>query len=156
MRKLLLITSAIIFITFQVFADDLVPATSDDVADFDRQVATHESGGVANTSTETQGKSADHRKDADHSKNDKSAQKDNFGAIVSAEAHRLKEEGLNGKQKMGPWVSGQRRKNDQNLGVSGGSDHGGSGGSRGDDARSSAPSNIDHGGTSGDSTNHHH
>jgi hypothetical protein len=43
----------------------------------------------------------------------KKARKANFGAIVSAEAHRLKREGLNGTQKMGPWVSNQRRQNDQ-------------------------------------------
>jgi len=43
----------------------------------------------------------------------KKVRKANFGALVSAEAHRLKKEGLNGTQKMGPWVSGQRRQNDE-------------------------------------------
>jgi len=56
---------------------------------------------------------SDKDKKEHHKKNHpKKARKANFGALVSAEAHRLKAEGLNGKQKMGPWVSGQRRQND--------------------------------------------
>ena len=39
------------------------------------------------------------------------AHPDNFGAKVSAEAHRYKAEGLDKSKSFGKWVSEQRRKN---------------------------------------------
>lgn len=68
--------------------DDLVPATSEDIQNFDEQVSENDA-------------------ELDSSIMDG---KDNFGSAVSAEAKKLKDMSVEERQKMGQWVSGQRRK----------------------------------------------
>lgn len=65
----------------------------------------------------------------------KKARKPNFGMIVSAEAHRLKAEGINGQHKMGGWVSDQRR---QNSGTKVAASQGGASNERGSAQKDSA------------------
>jgi hypothetical protein len=69
-------------------AQDLIPATSEDIQEFDRQVT-------------------------QHVKQDKATKpaKSNFGAQVSEEAKKLK--GNDKDSDFGKWVSGQRRKSDE-------------------------------------------
>src|SRR5687768_16185901 len=77
------------FATQPVLAQTLIPATSEDINAFDRQVA------------EQLSKSK--------SKSDKST----FGAKVSEEAKRLKDAGADKGKEFGKWVSSQRKKADQ-------------------------------------------
>jgi hypothetical protein len=78
----------------------------------------------------------DSHKDKHHAKKERKA---NFGALVSAEAHKLKSEDLNGKQKMGSWVSDQRRANDSKKAGGQGAGSAASSNSDGRSANSGAP-----------------
>src|SRR5207253_3018043 len=93
-------------------------------------------------------KSPDKRKDT--KKHPKKERKANFGALVSAEAHKLKSEGLNGKQKMGPWVSDQRKESDQKKPAGQNSENASASASANSDSRSSNPGGI----SSGQSDSH--
>lgn len=64
------------------------------------------------------------KKDADTDTDGDKAAKDNFGAAVSAEAHKMKADGTKGRD-FGKWVSNQRRKN-QDQAKNGADDTGGS------------------------------
>jgi hypothetical protein len=86
----------------------------------------------------------DSHKDKHHAKKERKA---NFGALVSAEAHKLKSEDLNGKQKMGSWVSDQRRANDSKKADGQGAGSAASSNSDGRSANSAAP-------TQGQSSSH--
>lgn len=73
-----------------ISAQTLIPATSEDINEFDRQV-----------SEQLQ------RSDT------KKANSDNFGAKVSEEAKKLKDGNADKGKDFGKWVSGQRKKADQ-------------------------------------------
>lgn len=75
------------FATQPVLAQTLVPATSEDLMDFDRRVS------------EQLKKSGDQKN------------QDNFGSQVREEAKKLKESGAKGND-FGKWVSGERKKAD--------------------------------------------
>ncbi len=70
-----------------VLAQTLIPATSEDINEFDRQVS-------------EQLKNAGDKKD-------------NFGSQVSEEAKKLKDSAPDQGKDFGKWVSGQRKKADQ-------------------------------------------
>lgn len=138
------------------WADDLIPATSDDITDFDKKV-------IEDINSDIKGKSLEHRKDhvtkSDDSKNkDKKERKQNFGLIVSTEAHRLNEESGDKKKQMGKWVSEQRRQSSSSAtnGVgsnSSGGSVGNSGSSMSADAKNAAPGlNGSNGSTNGTSS----
>lgn len=95
-----------LLMTNVVMADDLVPATSEDIAQFDRQLSARQNG----KSEEKQAK----------------AKKENFGQLVQAEAKKLK--GSDQKSDFGKWVSSQRRRDDSAAG----SDRGNAGGASAD------------------------
>jgi hypothetical protein len=120
------------------WADDLIPATSDDIADFDKKVSENLNSDVENINVE---KNKDKNKDKNNDKSkDKKERKQNFGLIVSTEAHRLNEESGDQKKQMGKWVSDQRRQNSggaANGGANGNS--GGNGSSMSADAKNAAP-----------------
>jgi hypothetical protein len=120
MNKILFSLTLVLFLGHMAHAEDLVPATTDDVKQFDQQVSTAKADDPAKDAKDpkSEGQSADHRKDAEHrhhGKKDK-APKDNFGAVVSAEAKKLKDESVDQRKEMGKFVSSQRRKNAQNQG----------------------------------------
>lgn len=99
-----------------VLAQTLIPATSEDINEFDRQVSEQ------------------------LSKNQKS--KSNFGTSVSEEAKKLNEAPTDSKKEFGKWVSSQRKKNDQGRPAIQGSANSGTGSSnRGhsESARENAP-----------------
>jgi hypothetical protein len=73
----------------------------------------------------------------------KKPRKPNFGMIVSAEAHRLKAEGINGQHKMGGWVSDQRRQNSGDKQAAGGAACANSGSGHGSDKREAASTVAD-------------
>jgi len=74
----------------KIFAQELVPATSEDIAEFDRQVAKQlERAGA------------------------KSQQNAEFGKQVSEEAKKLKNQTPEERKNFGKWVSDQRKKKDQ-------------------------------------------
>lgn len=74
-------------ITQPVMAQTLIPATSEDINEFDKQVS------------EQLKRSG--------------AKKDNFGQQVSEEAKKLKDSTTDQGKDFGKWVSGQRKKADQ-------------------------------------------
>ncbi len=75
-----------------ILAQTLIPATSEDINDFDRQVS----------------------QQLQRSKDSKAKPKaENFGAKVSEEAKKLKDAGADKGKEFGKWVSGQRKKADQ-------------------------------------------
>ena len=85
MKYLLLLA----LMTPPALAQTLIPATSEDINDFDRQVS-------------EQLKKSNVKKD-----------KSNFGAVVSEEAKKLKDAGADKGKDFGKWVSGQRKNADQ-------------------------------------------
>lgn len=98
MKKL----SFIILLSFtqSLFAQDLVPATSEDLQDFDRQII------KMKESSKVSGKGS---------------AKDNFGAVVKEEVRKLKDSTVDEKKKFGSWVSSQRKKTSQGQPADGGS-----------------------------------
>jgi hypothetical protein len=74
-----------------LFAQDLVPATSEDMQEFDRQVAKQ----IKPKSKGNLGKPS------------------NFGSQVSEEARKLKDASDDQGDNFGKWVSSQRKKSDQ-------------------------------------------
>lgn len=108
MKKIVFAMALALLIGSQAHAEETT-----NVPPLDPVVVTEPTDGSTATTTPPS-EDADDSKDVKDKKHHvKKERKANFGAIVSAEAHRLKEEGLNGKQKMGPWVSDQRRQNDK-------------------------------------------
>lgn len=89
-NKTLVLLALVALIAQPVLAQTLIPATSEDISEFDRQVA-------------------EQIKKSAGSKSDKA--KTNFGSEISAEAKKLKDSDQ-GKD-FGKWVSGQRKKADQ-------------------------------------------
>lgn len=69
-------------------SDELMPANTEDLEQFDKILATQKH-------------------------NDLPAKRDNFGQAVQAEAHKLKEDRTRNKADFGKWVSGQRRHNEK-------------------------------------------
>jgi len=144
-----LIAIGIFFTAAAVFAEDLVPATSEDQQAFDQEVAPVVDSGSGTTGDESEDVTGEDGQGKNHGKKGhvKKARKANFGLIVSTEAKRLKDEPQDQKKEMGSWVSNQRRKN---TGSAGG--HGSS-----NDGRSSSPKLNNSGGSSnspGQSGNH--
>lgn len=99
------------------FSDEVMPATDEDLQKFDQSLnpvqdgsaaggATTGKGVAAGTGSSSGDKSGDDDSGHGHKKK---AKKNNFGQIVQAEAHRLKEAGLKKDTDFGGWVSGQRR-----------------------------------------------
>jgi hypothetical protein len=101
-KKWIFVITVLVFVGDYAVAGDLVPATSDDLNAFDSQLSSQ-------------------------SGNDNHFDGLNFGKTVSAEAHKLKAEGQQGKTKMGDWVRDQRSKSDQSGAPDADSDHGSSG-----------------------------
>lgn len=110
--KLLVIVA---FAAQPAVAQTLIPATSEDINEFDRQ--------VSEQLQRQQGKGAA-----------------KFGAQVSEEAKKLNENaGANSKKEFGKWVSGERKKADQGRPSSAGSASSASGGARGNSAGKGPP-----------------
>ncbi len=144
MKRILLVVGALMFSTSLAMADDLVPATSDDTANFDNQIPAPAPAPAP--STDADGK---HGKSADHSKDKKP--KSNFGTTVSAEAKKLKDADKDTRKGMGNWVSSQRRKDEQkrpNAAATAGAGASAAG-SANSDARTSAPAGATNGSADG-------
>src|SRR5262245_641153 len=75
-------------------ADELIPATSQDAAQFDKDIANARAKGLATA----EGK--------------KSARRMNFGAKVSVEAQKMGSEIADQRKTFGKWVSSQRAQGD--------------------------------------------
>lgn len=90
MKRLSLII--LLSLTQGLLAQDLLPATSEDLQDFDRQIT------KMKESSKVSGKGS---------------AKDNFGAVVKEEARKLKDSSGDEKNKFGSWVSSQRKKTSQ-------------------------------------------
>ena len=151
MKRILLATGAIVLMSSLAMAEDLVPATTDDVSNFDSQVANSARPPTNDDSSKDQGKSADHRKDKKDKKD-----KSNFGMIVSAEAKKLKDSDQDKRKGMGKWVSNQRRQDDKkrpDAAVNPGSGASGNG-STNSDAHTSAPAGNTSGNGAGNSSGH--
>lgn len=103
MSKMIL-SLLLVFATGSLSAQELVPATSEDIQEFDRQVL----------------------------KKTKAAHPSNFGSEVSAEARKLKDQSQDSRKEFGQWVSSQRKKSDQGQpSASGSAGQGGGKGSNG-------------------------
>ena len=116
--------------SFSLLAQDVVPATTEDVQNFDEKVA------ETPDQEDPEEVTGDKVKKEKKEKKDKKEKKENFGKIVSEEAHRMKTLPKEERHKMGPWVSAQRRKDSAKKSDVSGSDssYGGTA-----DARSSSP-----------------
>ena len=134
--KMILSAIVSLFLALPGYAEDLIPATSDDITDFDQQVSTQ----VEAESRSVGLREESNRADKAQKSKDKKARKENFGLIVSTEAKRLNDESADQKKEMGKWVSDQRR---QNAKSSGGSNSGSNGGGISNaasaDAKNAAP-----------------
>lgn len=93
----------LVFATCALNAQELVPATSEDIQEFDRQIVKK-------------------------AKTDRPA---NFGSEVSAEARKLKDQNQDSKNEFGQWVSSQRKKSDQGQPSASGSPGNGNGNGNG-------------------------
>ncbi|MBL7669752.1 MAG: hypothetical protein JNM39_04645 [Bdellovibrionaceae bacterium] len=127
-EKILVSITFSLLITCSVNADELVPATSEDVSDFEVLVTNQ-----ALSETKALQPRPDHPSKGPMKETPKETtklRKENFGLIVSTEAKRLKEPSGEDKRGMGQWVSEQRR-NDRHRGdsVTAGSGSGSSGSS---------------------------
>lgn len=135
MCKNIAVTLIIFLFSQGLFAQSLVPATSDDLSDFDKQIS-----------------QAQESQNPPPAKKEQSAKKskENFGAIVSDEAKTLKNSELDKKKSMGQWVSEQKSKEDQKVPASNASKGQGNSNanSNSKDARTSSPANNDHGNSS--------
>lgn len=102
-RIITFIAAAIFAYSMAAMGQDVAPATSDDIKNFDSQISQIDPDTgkpvkeISDNSTQKEKKE----------KKEKKQKNDNFGQIVSAEAHRLKESGE--KKDFGKWVSEQRR-----------------------------------------------
>lgn len=109
MRKLSLLISLSIFLGSPAYGQSLVPATSEDLGEFDRQIQEAQ----MKRPPEVPSKAA-----AATEKSESSAQakekkpKSNFGTLVSQEAKKMKESDPNQRRGMGQWVREQRRQNE--------------------------------------------
>lgn len=113
----------IVMISPFAIAQSLVPATSEDLAAFDQQ--------ISNSAAQAP-KVVKPERPVATSKKGKAA---NFGSVVSQKAKELKNESQSSKKQMGPWVSEQRKKDNESIPAS----------VQGKDARTSAPANNDRG-----------
>lgn len=77
-------------------ADALVPATSEDIDQFDHQIAAE--------------------KQFDKGRETKRERKDNFSSTISAEARSLNRDESDGKKRFGQWVNSQNPANNQSRG----------------------------------------
>lgn len=103
-EKTLLSITFSLLITCSVNADELVPATSEDVSDFERIVTNQ-----AILEAKALHPRADQATKAPPKETSK-IRKENFGSLVSIEAKRLNDESGDRKKDMGKWVSEQRRR----------------------------------------------
>lgn len=131
MGKAILTTFILLSFSQSVYAQALVPATSDDISEFDKQIS------------QAQNVSHQHT----HNAALKTTQKHSasFGAAVSQEAKNLKDSKRS--ERMGQWVNEQRRRDDENTpaaAISSGQDSSG-GGNSNKDASTSSPQNDNHG-----------
>jgi len=94
-----LLSLVLIFAALTLNAQELVPATSEDIQEFDRQI----------------------------SKKAKTERPSNFGSEVSAEARKLKDQSKDSRNEFGQWVSSQRKKSDQGQPSASGSANSGNG-----------------------------
>ena len=88
-------------------ADDLMPATSEDISAFDRQLSALQQAPATQAGLKEANGDKNRRDDGEDKK-----PKENFGQTISAEANKLKDSEK--KKDFGKWVSGQRRRDDQN------------------------------------------
>jgi len=131
MGKKLITTLLLISLGQFALAQSLIPATSEDLSDFDQQISKSESKKAESTAVIPT----------------KKPKNSNFGATVSQKAKDLKNEALDQKKKMGKWVSDQRAKDDEKIPANAqGKGHGvGKSNSSSKDARTSSPANNDRG-----------
>jgi hypothetical protein len=131
MKKFISITVFCILLGAVVaHAQDMVPATSEDIDQFDQQLS---------------------RQMSDTARGSKD--KSRFGQTVSDEAKKQKDADSEKKKNFGKWVSGQRRKNDDGRPDAAGSaaarESSGKDSSDSSDVRGSAPGNSDSAGSHG-------
>jgi hypothetical protein len=126
------IIKTLIFISLGQFAlgQSLVPATTDDLTEFDQQ--------ISKDSNKTPEATKDQKSSGSHAKKSKNP---NFGALVSQEAKDLKKSDGDQKKKMGQWVSEQRRNDDQKVPAESAGKGQSSTNSPGKDARMASPAN---------------
>lgn len=125
MGKIFINTLLLVLLSSWASAQSLVPATSEDLNEFDQQI------------------SQSTRKNTEKEKSGKAA---NFGALVSEKAKDLKTEELDQKKKMGQWVSEQRKKGAEKVPAANeGRGANGNSSSSGKDAKTSSPVNNDRG-----------
>lgn len=77
---------SLLLVSQTLLAQDLLPATSEDLQDFDRQIVKMKESA-------------------------KSSSKSSFGSVIKEESRKLKDAALDEKRDFGNWVSGQRKKN---------------------------------------------
>lgn len=148
MKNFILLT--LISLLFENLAlADLVPATSEDLNDFDQQIKASQG-----LDSGPQGSSARSGAPVGKSLDNQKAKKNNFGAAVSAEAKGLRDLPAESRPGFGKWVSEQRKQNDQNQAGAGSSNGAGNaGGASANDARNSSPAHKDSGNSPGNSGN---
>lgn len=115
----------------QVAAEDLIPATSEDLRQFDLQLERAQSDSVKSREQ--------NRPTTARPLNRLPERRQKLEAGVSAEAKKLKDESIEQRQEFGKWVRDQKRDNEQRPSVGGGLGAGASGNAT-PDARNSAPS----------------
>jgi hypothetical protein len=143
MGKKLITTLLLISLGQFAWAQSLVPATSDDLSDFDQQLSKIES----------------KKSDSSAAASTKKPKNSNFGATVSQKAKDLKKEDLEQKKKMGQWVRDQRSQDDEKTPANsqGKGQGAANSNSSNKDARTSSPANNDRGNSNnspGHSGNH--
>jgi len=134
MGKKLITTLLLISLGQFAWAQSLVPATSDDLSDFDQQIS----------------KSVSKKAEPAAAAPTKKPKNSNFGATVSQKARDLKKEDLAQKKKMGQLVREERAKEDEKIPANAQGKDQGSGNSNtsNKDAKTSSPANKDRGNSS--------
>jgi len=119
---------------------DLVPATNEDIQNFDGQLsdAPKPEDGARPSREERREERREARQERREDREGRREErKENFGQIVQEKAQELKDMPKGDRPQMGDWVSQQRRQNNQH---GGGRHENGSEGGAGADSRLSAPS----------------
>ena len=111
-EKILVSITFSLLITCSVNADELVPATSDDVSDFEVLVTNQalSEAKALHPRPDHPSKGPGKETIKETIKETTKLRKENFGLVVSTEAKRLKESSGEDRRGMGQWVSEQRRK----------------------------------------------
>lgn len=127
-----------------VSAQDLVPATSEDLAQFDRQLLLSTQKGtdkeIRKDKTGQAGLkgSKDDRKNTTFTGKSGKGATENFGASISEEARQLNEASHDDRKEFGDWVSSQRRQDEDKRPDSTGA----SGGTQGSTAGSASQADV--------------